>query len=440
MPSRGALSKAGLVSFVFVMYSYTTAGPFGLEDQVPTSGPGMTLIYHLVLPFFWCIPISFVVAELTSAMPVQGGFYRWTRAAFGDLWGFLAGWWNWCASFLLGGAYAVLFTDYLSFVVPGMSGWKHYGISVSLIAVIAYINVRGIDLVGKVATALTLVTLLPIAAMCVMSVRMWHHNPFLPIVPPHRPLFQVFGIGLALGLWLYSGYEQLSTVAGEVKDPRRNYARALAWVVPLSVATYFIPTACALAALGNWQEWHTRYFSDAAQLIGGSWLGAAMTLAAIAMQISILNGTVVASTRMPFAMAEDGYLSPFLTRIHPKFGTPWLAILLSSAIYALLAWKSLTELISVYVWLRIATSLLTVLSAWQLRKKRPDLQRVVRIPWGRKGLAYAVIAPVLMSGVALIASDKFSLLWGPVALLLGPLVYPFFRRNRKEIVAQSSVS
>jgi amino acid transporter len=440
MPSPGALSKAGLISFVFVMYSYTTAGPFGLEDQVPTSGPGMTLIYHLVLPFFWCIPISFVVAELTSAMPVQGGFYRWTRAAFGDLWGFLAGWWNWCASFLLGGAYAVLFTDYLSFVFPGISGLRHYAISLSLIVVIAYINVRGIDLVGKVATGLTLVTLLPIAAMCVMSVRMWHYNPFVPVVPPHKPLFQVFGIGLALGLWLYSGYEQLSTVAGEVENPRKNYARALAWVVPLSVATYFVPTACALAALGNWQDWHTRYFADAAQLIGGNWLGAAMTFAAVVMQVSILNGTVIASTRMPFAMAEDGYLSPFLTRIHPKFGTPWLAILLSSAIYALLAWKSLTELISVYVWLRIATSLLTVLSAWQLRRKQPDLARVIRIPWGRKGLAYAVLAPVLMSGVALIASDKFALRWGPVALLLGPLVYPLFRRSRKDMLPQAAAN
>jgi amino acid transporter len=434
MPNGQRFSKAGVVSLVFVMYSYTTAGPFGLEDQVATSGPGMTLIYHLVLPFFWCIPISLVVAELTSAMPVEGGFYRWTRAAFGDLWGFLAGWWNWSASFLLGGAYAVLFTDYLSFMFPNMSGVKHYCISVSLIATIAYINVRGIDLVGKVATALTIVTLLPIAAMCVMSIRMWRHNPFLPVVPPHKPLFQVFGIGLALGLWLYSGYEQLSTVAAEVENPRKNYSRALAWVVPLSIATYFIPTACALGALGNWQNWRTRYFADAAQLIGGYWLGMAVTVAGVVMQISILNGTVVASTRMPFAMAEDGYLPPFLTRIHPKFGTPWLAILLSSSIYALLAWKSLTQLISVYMWLRIATSLLTVLAAWQLRKKQPDLERPFRIPWGRKGLGYAVIAPVLMSGFAMIASDRFALKWGPIVLLSGPLAYFFFRRSRRETV------
>jgi hypothetical protein len=102
------LRKAGLFYLVFVMFSYTTGGPFGLEDMVTTSGPGITLLYLLLLPVFWCIPVSLVSAELTTAMPVEGGFYRWTRAAFGDFWGFMAGWWNWSASFLLGGVYAVM--------------------------------------------------------------------------------------------------------------------------------------------------------------------------------------------------------------------------------------------------------------------------------------------------------------------------------------------
>src|SRR5438309_2270356 len=144
------------------MYSYNTAGPFGLEDQVRTSGPGMSLLYQLFIPFFWCIPISLVAAELTTAMPVEGGFYRWTRAAFGDFWGFLAGWWNWCASFLLGALYAVLFTDYLTFYFPGLIGWKHYVVAVAGISLITYVNIRGIQLVGKVATVLEIFILLPV--------------------------------------------------------------------------------------------------------------------------------------------------------------------------------------------------------------------------------------------------------------------------------------
>src|SRR6202163_1440443 len=290
---KPVVTKAGLFYFVFVMYSYTTGGPFGLEEQVTNSGPGLTLIYHLAVPFFWCIPVSLVAAELTTAMPVQGGFYRWVRAGFGDFWGFLAGWWNWTASFLLGSAYAVLFTDYLGFYFPQITGWKHYLVSVALVAVIAYINVRGIKMVGRVSTVLEIFIFLPIVTMTAIGLAHWKHNPFVPLVPPHRPVFQVFGVGLALGLWLYSGYEQLSTVAEEVEEPQKNYPRALAWVVPLSMATYFVPTACALAALGNWQDWHTRYFSDAAQLIGGPWLGFAMTMAAAITFISILNSTVL---------------------------------------------------------------------------------------------------------------------------------------------------
>ncbi len=157
--------KAGLLAFVFVMYSYTTAGPYGLEDQVTTSGPGLTLLYHLILPFFWCIPVSLVAAELTTAMPVEGGFYRWVRAGYGDFWGFLAGWWNWSASFVLGGAYAVLFSDYLTFFFPQIVGWKHYLASAGLIALIAYINVRGIQMVGVVATALEIFILLPVGSL-----------------------------------------------------------------------------------------------------------------------------------------------------------------------------------------------------------------------------------------------------------------------------------
>ena len=423
LPTKSAARKASLFYFVFVMYSYTTAGPFGLEDQITTSGPGMTLLYHLVLPLFWCIPVSLVSAELTTAMPVQGGFYRWVRAAFGDFWGFLAGWWNWSASFLLGGVYAVLFTDYMGFWFPGLTGWKHYLVSLGLIAVITYINVRGIQMVGKVATAIEIFVLLPVLALVLLGLWKWQHNPFTPFVPPHKPLFQVFGVGLALGLWLYSGYEQLSTVAEEVENPQRSYPIALALVVPLSIATYFLPTLASLAALGNWNDWHTGYLSEAARLIGGPSLGFWMTVAAMITNVALLNSTVLTTTRMPSAMAEDGYLPKTLASLHPRFGTPWVAIVVSAVIYALLAFQSLAGLITIYIWLRSATTMLTVLSAWGMRRKFPELPRSFVIPGGRVGLFWVVVAPVIMSVVALLGSDAFARRWGPAVILLGPLAY-----------------
>jgi amino acid transporter len=293
---------------------------------------------------------------------------------------------------------------------------------------IGYINVRGIQMVGTVATILETLILLPIIALCAIAVTKWQHNPFVPFIPPHVPPFQVFGVGLALGLWLYSGYEQVSSVAEEVENPQRNYPRALAMVVPLSIATYFLPTLVSLAALGNWQKWHTGYFSDAAQLIGGPWLGFALTMAAMITNLSLLNATVLTSTRMPSTMAEDGYLPAAFAARHPRYGTPWIAIIASSIIYALLAQKTMAQLLTVYIWLRIAVTVMTVLSSWRLRKTQPDLPRPFRIPWGRAGLLYVVIAPLTMSVVALVGSDPFARRWGPVPVLLGPAMYFVLRK------------
>ncbi|MGB9236526.1 MAG: APC family permease [Terriglobales bacterium] len=419
-----AVRKASLFYFVFVMFSYTTGGPFGLESMVSTSGPGMTLLYLLLLPLVWCIPVSLVSAELTTAMPVEGGFYRWSRAAFGDFWGFLAGWWNWSASFLLGGSYAVLFTDYLAgYYFPQINGWKHWLVSFILIAFVTWLNVRGIQMVGKASTAFEIFIFIPVIAMVVLGLAKWHHNPFVPLVPPNRPFHDVFGVGLALGIWLYSGYEQLSTVAEEVENPARTYPRALALVVPLSIATFFLPTVTALASVGNWHDWKDGYFSTAALLIGGPWMGNLMTIAAMVGTVALLNSTVLTTTRMPFALAEDGYLPPFLTHKHPRYGTPWIAIIISAAIYASLALHSLGELISVYVWLRAATTVMTVLSAWGMRRVRPDLARPFRIRWGNLGLVYVIVPPLVMTYVVLRYSDPMARRWGPWALAAGPVVY-----------------
>jgi amino acid transporter len=437
-PSISAAKKAGLLYFVFVMFAYTTGGPFGLEEMVTTSGPGMTLIYLLIIPLFWSIPVSLATAELTTAIPVEGGFYRWVRASHGHFWGFLTGWWNWSASWLLGASYPVLFTDYLANYFPALVGWRHYLVSLALIALFAYINIRGIQMVGVVATILGICILLPVAALCLVAIGKWQHNPFLPVTPPHVPPFQIFGVGLALGLWLYSGYEQCSSVAEEIDNPQRNYPLALAIVVPMSVATYFLPALLSLAALGDWQNWNTTYLVTAAKLIGGSWLGFFMTAAAVLCSISLLNATMLTSTRMPSTMAEDGYLPPLFAAKHPKYGTPWIAILISCTIYALLAFHTMAQLLTVYVWLRILVTQLTVLSAWRLRKDQPDLKRPFCIPGGYLGLVYVVAAPALMSAIAVVGSDKFALRWGPIPVLLGIVAYFVFPKPKAAVERASA--
>jgi len=139
--------------------------------------------------------------------------------------------------------------------------------------------------------------------------------------------------------------------------------------------------------------------------------------------VALLNSTMLTATPMPFVLAEDGYLPPFLTRRHKRYGTPWIAILISAAIYASLALHSLGELISIYAFLRGATTVLTVLSVWGLRRKRPELPRSFRIPGGTLGLIYVIAVPLCMTCIALLNSEPIAMKWGPCALAAGPVVY-----------------
>jgi len=430
--STTGFHKVGLLPLVFLFYAYTTGGPFGYEGIFSRSGPGMALLFLLFVPLLWSIPMSLAAAELNSILPVEGGFYRWVRAAFGDFWGFQAGWWNWTGTFLLNASYGVLFADYLAGYVPGLEGVWKWLCGIAFLWLLAYANIRGIQVAGWIAVALQLAILVPVAWLCLAALLEWRGNPFVPLVPPGKEFVGVFGAGLALAMWNYAGYEQLSSVAEEVKDPQRTYVRALALMTPMAVLTYVLPCGLALAALGNWSEWTTGYLVPAARAIGGPALGAALLVASIVAIASLSNSTILSTTRLPFAMAQDGYLPRWLAAIHPRYGTPVRAIVLSTIIYSLLAATNVVNLVVIYIWTRIATSLLTLFSAAQMRRKWPEAERGFLIPGGRLGLLYVTLFPAILCGVALYYSDPVAIRYGPWLLAAGPAVYLVARAFRRE--------
>ena len=436
------LQRIGLVPFVAVLYAYCAGGPFGFEAMVSTAGPGMALLFILTVPLLLSVPMALATAEMASAIPVEGGFYRWSRTAFGDFWGFQCGWWNWTGTFLMSGAYGVMLADYIGQLAPIQSKWGHWLIAFAFLATVAYLNIRGIRLVGNLTFALLLLALIPVAVFTVRGFSHARFNPFHPLTPTNSSWHQVFGVGLALALWIYSGYEQLSTVTEEIEEPERTFPRALAIVVPLAMITFFLPVASALSALGNWQTWQTGYMVEAARLIGGPWLQWTMFAAAAVCTFVLLGSTILSATRLPFTMSQDGYFHPALAKLSPRFGTPARAILLSVAVCAMLEWFSLTQLIAVYAWLRAAASVLTLLSVWRLRKSAPDLNRPFLIPGGKIGLLAVVVIPIMLFGWALINSDAQARIWGPLCLAIGPVAYLATTRSasaRRSLLRQSSL-
>lgn len=429
--------RIGLAPFVAILYAYCAGGPFGFEAMISTAGPGMSLLFILMVPFLFSVPMALATAEMAGMMPVQGGFYRWTRAAFGNFWGFQCGWWNWTGTFLMCATYGVMLADYTAQLVPLPGAAARWVVSAAFVMLVALLNIRGIRLVGNLTLTLLFASLVPVAIFTVLAFARAEFSPWQPLVPPNQPWHQVFGVGLALALWIYSGYEQLSTVTEEVAEPARNIPRGLAIVVPLAIVSFALPIAAGLAALGNWQEWDTGYLVTAAGRVGGAGLGAAMFAAAATCTFLLLQSTMLSASRVPFTMSEDGYLPEWLAGLNEKFHTPARAIALSAALCMLLSIFSVTQLIAVYAWLRSACSILTLAALWRLRKSAAQAPRSFRVPGGALGVAAVVILPTALFAWALVNSDPESRMWGPAYLALGPLVYLAARARRTAEPAHS---
>ncbi len=426
-PRAAAVRTIGFLPLLAIFYGYTAGGPFGYEEIFSKSGPGMALLFLAFVPIFWSIPMSYAAAELNSLLPVQGGFYRWSRAAFGDFWGFQCGWWNWVGTFLLNSLYGVLVMDYLVFYFPWLKGNAKWAGACLVLGFLCYINFRGIQVSGWVSMAMLIATLIPVAWLCVVSLLHWRYNPVLPFTPPGKPFGSVFGVGLALAMWNYAGYEQLSSVTEEMEDPQRMLPRLLLWNSPMNILTYTVPASLAIAALGNWQEWDTGFMVEASHRIGGSALGFAMLVASIIATASLGNSTVLYTTRVPAAMAHDGFLPGWLGKIHPKYGTPARAILICFVVASVLARFQVADLVNIYIWARIATSLLTLLAVWVMRRKLPNAARLFRVPGGNFGLVFSILLPAILCGVKIYYSEPFVWRWAPWLLVSGPVAFAILR-------------
>lgn len=418
--------KATLVQVVFLIYGAACGGAFGLEGMVSAAGPGMALATLALMPFLWSIPISLSCAELSSAFPVEGGYYQWSRMAYGDLVGFLAGWWTWLGIFATNATFAVMFADYLGFWVP-LSPLAHWLVALSLVWGITYLNHRGIRAMGESSIWMTALLLVPFVILTLLGLAHWRVNPFTPFVPPQKTTFQAFGSGLLLSVWLFSGYEKITVSAEEIENPTRTLPLALAIAVPLVACSYLLPTFGALAGGAPWAEWKDNYFSEAAKIVGGPWLGHAMTVAALISNALLLGSTMLAQSRLPLAMAKDKLFPRAFGRLHPRFQTPTFSLFFGSAILSLLCVNSFSQLVAIYGVTQVLSYLLIYATLWRLRKSRKTTRRPFQIPGGAFGFLALVTPPVCIAFVALFKTDQ--LLLPLVALASGPLVYLLFKRT-----------
>lgn len=454
-PTHLRRTQVSLFSVFCMIYIYASAGAFGIEEMVSSTGPGLTIVLLVLLPVFWSLPLALVASELGSALPGEGGFYIWVRRALGDFWGFQAGWWWTLSIFVDCSIYVVLVASYLQSWL-GFDQVTYYLVCWGIIAAVALVNIIGIRLVAASSTLFALVVLAPFMVLSAVGLAQWQHNPFAPMTVPGAPLLGADGVitvGLAVGIWMYSGYESMSTLSGEIHNPQKIIPRALLLALPFITLMYLLPVIGSLAGYGNWEAFSADpgngkvSFVEIGRALGGPLLGMAMLAAALVSSLSVYVDYLASGARPLFALAEDGLFPRSISRVSRRFGTPIGAIALIAALNAVLVLGPFEYLVVITVIVASCTNLLIFVSAVQLRRKEPQLERRFRIPLGIAGLTAMIIPPIglvlfliyvssIDRSTEILGTTGFSLsnfevgwygIAGFLALLSGPVVYTICR-------------
>ena len=343
------------------------------------------------------------LAELAASLPETGGFYAYLREGWGRLAGFLFGWSQLVlirASAL--GGIAVAFGDYCLRTF-GVDPVTHYvaarSLSAAAIAFAAVANIIGVNLGAAIVGVSTVAKFSALAVLVVAALLLGgsHGAAVDNLVTGTGATIGIgsFGLALVSVLWAYDGFGDLSFAGGEVKDPQRNLPRAIILGTVAIIIIYVLTNVAYL-------------YVSPIDAVGRSPLVAADTMMAVFGRVGVvlvslfvmissfssLNGSMLASPRIFFAMADDGLFFESIARVHPRFRTPYVAILLAALLgMALVLSRSFEALTNTFVLAIWPFYALSVAAIYRLRRRRPDLPRPYRV------VGYPVVPALFVAAV-----------------------------------------
>lgn len=418
-------------NIVFMLYCLVAAGAFGIEEMIPSSGPGLTIIMLVIFPIIWSLPISNQCAELSAILPCEGGVYAWTKEALGEFWGFQAGWWETVSIYLSVGSYVVLVANYMGQLFE-MTAAQAYLLKISIILIFTVINLMGIKEVSKASTIFSVTILIAFTAVTIFGFLNWQNNPMIPLIPEGQGLFESIGGGIALCVWMYCGYECIANVAGEIENPQ-VVPKGLLIAMPLIAASYVLPTIAGLASVGQWESWATDGtgvgYADVLTQFAGPAFGVVFLIVAIISQFAIFNTYLAAGSRGFFVLADD-HLSPkVLIKTSKNRGVPYVGILSLAAVTIMLAQFEFKTLVMIGVVFTLAIYIIMSISTLVLRKKIPLSERTGKyyIPGGKAGLYLSCLLPFVIAIIALLINGTDYFVIGLIATGTGPVFYVIFK-------------
>jgi amino acid transporter len=388
-PSKRVLKTLSLAAVVFLTVS---GGPYGLESLVQSAGNNALLLLLLV-PLLWDIPTILTVLELNGMMPVNGGYYKWVERAMGRRWAFYEGWWTWLYSFTDLAIYPVLFVTYASFFFPAITEWKT-AIFLIIIWGSAAVNIMGIVPVGRTSQFLSAVIIIPFIIL--FGVALFKRGFHLSIVSPSLNTlnFSALGMGLYTVMWNFLGWDNTTTYAGEVEKPVKTYIISTSIALILVLVLYVFTTLIAQNSGLDANTLSDGGYPVLGLKLSGHWLATLLSIGGMASAIGIFSAVILSISRIPKAMADDGFLPLFFAKNHSKFNTPFVSIIVCALVVSFMVLWTFKELIVIDIILYGAGLFLEFISLIILRFREPDAPRPFKIPFNKYLLAIVLLLPV----------------------------------------------
>ena len=424
--------------FLITMGTVIGSGIYVVPSVVLRQTAGQTSLAMLVWAIAGVLSLlgALTYAELGAMKPEAGGLYAYLRDAFGPVPAFMYGW----ASFVVIAsgsiaALAVAFANYLKpllpFDVPGPL------ISILTIAVVAIINVRGTRGSSSVQNWTTgaKVGALLILSLLLIARGQGSTNPAETITElPNASLAAGIGAAMIGVLWAYEGWQYVTFSAGEARDPQRTFPRAISLATLALIVLYLLANLGYVRALGPVGAANSqRVAADAIQTVVGPVASAIVSGLILVSIFSALNGLVLTTPRMFFAMARDGLFFQRLAVVHPKYGTPAFAIIALTVWGAVLAASGTFEQLLTYAvfsgWIFYG---LGALAVFAFRRAEPNVERPFRVPgYPVTPLLFVAASAALVVNTITTQPGRASV--GLAFVALGAPVFFIWRRARQVV-------
>ena len=397
------------------------AGIFGLPGVVAgLIGTGALVAYIACTVATLLVALSY--ASVGSRVSGAGGSYAYITAAFGPAAGAVGGVLAWLSDVLASAGVAAGLAAALAMYLPSAGDGIGRGLVLGIvIGSIATINIRGVRQGATFVEGMTVVKLLPLLLFVVVgaSLMTWNHR-----LLPTWPTIDVLGRTMLVLMFAYSGAESAMSLSGEIERPEHTVPRALLMSLAAISLLYSSVHVVAFGGLGDaLGQSTTAPLADAAGRLAGSWLRTVLLVGTIASMLGYLSAVLMSTPRLLYSMAAGGLLPRVLATVHPRFRTPWVAIVAQNAIVFFAAFTgsfaSLVPLASVSV---LTLYLMVAVSAVILQRRSHQPGAAFTIP-----TAVPVAAAVLMLWMLSTATPKEFLLQGLV--ILATLVLVWVRRR-----------